>query len=393
MSVEKKKLKICHIGWANSIHVERMMRWLSSRGHDISIITDNPKKIPGINVYDIRRKPDNRPRRKRYKEFYFNLYWKWLLKLNEIVRIRKLIDEISPDIIHSHSLWYPGYLGIYIKGYPFVITVLNGDVLWKKDDIDVYTRLRTRWGIKKANIITAESEELRNGCIKHGADKEKVHITGLWGVDLKIFNRDGNKYEIRRNLNLPENSKIVLSPRNTAYFYNLNKIVEAMPRVVDSINGTCFVFIWHGNDPHKAEELTTLATQLGVQNNIKIVGFVNHDSVALYHKAADVMVSVSKYDSGPMALKESMACGDIPVITNLPCVREWIKDGWNGLLVEPDNVNQIADSIVKLLEDQEMRKIFTERNWKLITEKGNQDYWMGKMEEIYYSLLDTKVDI
>ena len=68
-------------------------------------------------------------------------------------------------------------------------------------------------------------------------------------------------------------------------------------------------------------------------------------------------------------------------------MRELVKDGWNAILVDPNNVDQIADSIIRLLENEEMRKTFAERNWKLIQEKGNQEYWMGKLEELYYSLI------
>lgn len=363
------------------------MRWFVRKGHDISIITDNPKEITGVKVYDIRKKQDLRPRRERYKDFYFNVRWKWLVRLNEIKRLRKLLDEISPDIVHSHSLWYPGYLGAYVKGYPFIITVLDGDVLWKKRDIGIYTKLRTRWAMRKANLITGVSEELIKACIEHGANKDKVHVMRR-GVDLTKFNCNGNKVEIRRKLGLPESSKIILSPRNTGWFYNLDKIVKAIPRVMSEVKDTLFVFIWHGDNPDQEKKLTNLASELGIDKNIKVVGFVNHDQVALYHKASDVMVSVSQYDSGPVALQEAMACGNVPVISDLPCVREWVKNRWNGILVNPGNVEQIAHSTITLLENQEMRKRFAERNWKLIQEKGDQEYWMGKLEEMYYSLVE-----
>lgn len=383
------KLKICHIGWAASIHVERLMRWFAGRGHDISIITNTPKDINGVKVYDIRRKPDPRPRRERFKELYFNAHWKPFLKLNEIIRIRKLVEEISPDIIHSHSLWYPGYLGVYVGGFPYVVTVLNGDILWKKDDVDIYAKLRTKWAIKKASLVTGVSEELVNACIRHGAKKDKVHVMRR-GVDLARFNRNGNKAEIRNKLGLSVDSKIVLSPRNTGWFYNLDKIVKAVPRVINKVGDANFVFIWHGHNSEKENELKSLASRLGIRKVIKIVGFVNHDKVALYHKASDVMVSVSQYDSGPVALQEAMGCGDVPVISDLPSVREWITNDWNGMLVDPNNVDQIADSIIRLLENDEIRKSFAERNWNLIKEKGDQDYWMGKMEELYYKLIADK---
>ena len=383
-------MKICNIGWANSIHVERIMSWFSRKGHDVSIITNTLKTIDGITVYDISRKPDLRPRIKRYKDFYFNVNSKLLNSLNEIIHIRKLVKEIKPHIVHSHSLWYPGYLGVYLNFHPFIVTVLNGDVLWKKNDISIYAKLRTRRALKKADIVTGESQILIDACIKNGVEEGKTHVTRGWGVDLKKFNISGSKVDIRFDLGLPVDCKMVLSPRNTGWFYNLENIVKAMPRVISKISNVYFVFIWHSNDTVKENELLKLASQLGVQDKIIIIGFVNHGKVVLYHKASDVMVSVSDRDSGPMALQEAMACGDVPVISDLSSVREWVENGWNGLLVDPNDVDQIADSIIKLLENDEMRKSFSERNWKLIQEKGDQDYWMEKMEDLYYQLISNR---
>ena len=385
-----QKLKILNIGWANSIHVARTMRWFAEKGHEVSIITNVPQKIDGVKIYSIEKKSDFRPRRERYRDLSFNVSWDWLRNLNAILRLKRVVREISPDIIHSHSLWYPGYLGIYLKFHPFAITVLNGDILWTKDDVGMnvhfFTKLRTYIGLKKADLITGESEELVNACIRRGANKNKVHVM-RGGVDLKLFNCNGNKIEIRRALGLPENSRIVLSPRNTASFYNLNNIVLAIPKVVKEVEDVLFVFIWHGDNIAKEKEIKQLASQLAVQDAIRIIGFVKHKQVALYHKASDIMVSVSERDSGPVALQEAMACGDVPVISNLPSVKEWVKDGWNGLLVEPNNVNQIANSIITLLKDQPLRGTFAERNWKLIQKNGNQDYWMRKMEDLYYSVV------
>jgi len=393
-----KKLKICHVGWAHSIHVERFMRWFAKKGHDISIITDKPKEIDGVKNYQIPPVPrslivDTRPRWKRYMRLSFNNYRLQKIKhqLLRVLWIRNIMKEINPDIVHSHSLWYPGYLGIYIKGYPFVLTVLNGDVLWKKSDINLhmglYTRLRTKWGIKKAKVITGVSEELIKACVRHGADSNKVHVMRR-GVDLNIYNCNGDKAKIRHILGLSSNSKIVLSPRNiTTDAYNIDKIISVIPKVISKLNDVQFIFIWHTHDTDKENKLKDLVLELGVQDNVKIIGHVTHDKAALYHKASDVMVSVSQYDSGPVALQEAMACGNIPVISDLPSVREWITNDWNGILVEPNNVDQVADSIIDLLQNDTKRERFVERNWKLIQEKGNQEYWMGKMEELYYSLL------
>lgn len=110
-----RKLKICNIGWAYSIHVERWLKWFAAKGHEISIITDVPKEIERVAVYNINERPADKSRLERYKELHFNFYCPPLYNLNQIIRLRKLIRKIRPDIVHSHSLWYPGYLGIYLN--------------------------------------------------------------------------------------------------------------------------------------------------------------------------------------------------------------------------------------------------------------------------------------
>lgn len=383
-------MKICHIGWARSIHVERILCWFAKRGHDISIMTDAPKHLEAVNVCDIRRTPDLRPRLERYKDFYFNIHSKSLESLNQIVRLRKLVADISPDIVHSHSLWYPGYLGVYVSGYPFVLTVLNGDVLWTKQDIkqndSMFVKLRTKLAVRRADLITGESQELINACIRHGASKDKTQVI-RGGVDVTRFNCRGTSGEFRDSLGLPHDRQIVLSPRNTSWFYNLDNIVKTIPRVIGKVQRVLFVFIWHGNDREKERELNTLASDLGIGEYVKVVGFVSHDEVALYHKASDIMVSVSQYDSGPVALQEALACGTVPVISDLPSVKEWITDGWNGCLVEPNDIDGIAHSIVELLVNDDKRRMFRERNVKLIQKNGDEEYWMAKLEALYYSLL------
>jgi len=377
------------------------MRWFAGKGHDISIITDNPKEIDSVKNYKIPSMPrsfciDTRPRLKRYLKLSFNDYRvrKIMFQIRKILWIRGIINDINPDIVHSHSLWYPGYLGVYITGFPFVITVLDGDVLWTKKDtggkLSIYEKYRTKRALRKADLVTGESELLINVAIKHGVNRNKVFVSRNYGVDIEKFNFNEDKTVVRRNLNLPDSCKIVLSPRNTGSLYNLDKIVKAIPMVTSKVKDVYFVFIWHGDDLEKEKELNNLALKLNIRDHLNIVGFVNHDKVALYHKASDVFVSLSQYDSGPVALQEAMACGDVPVISDLLCVREWITNDWNGILVDPNNLNHIADSIVKLLENDQMRKSFAERNWKLIKEKGNQEYWMEKMEALYYGLIQKE---
>jgi glycosyltransferase involved in cell wall biosynthesis len=380
-----RKLKICNIGWVHSIHVERWLKWFAAKGHEISIITDVPKEIERVTIYNISERPTDKNRLERYKELQFNFYCPPLYNFNRIIRLRKLVSKIRPDIVHSHSLWYPGYLGGYLNFHPFVVTVFNGDVLWKKEDVTSWQKLRTKAALKKADLITGVSATLTNACVAHGVERKRTHVIRR-GVDLKTFNIHRDKTAIRALLGLPEGRKIVLSPRNLGAFYNLERIIDLIPKIAERIRDVLFVFIWHENK--NGEEFKNRAAKAGILDKVRFVGRVEHDAVPLYHRSSDIMISISDKDSGPVALQEAMACGNVPVISDLPSVRELVADKINGFLVNPSDETQIADAVITLLLNDALRAEIAERNWKIAQDKFDQEKEMQKMESLYHKLLE-----
>lgn len=68
-------------------------------------------------------------------------------------------------------------------------------------------------------------------------------------------------------------------------------------------------------------------------------------------------------------------------------MNELVKDGWNGCVVPQRDPVATAQAIIKLLEDEKARKLFAERNLKWVRENAGYDKNMGKVEELYYSLV------
>lgn len=374
-------MKICHIGWVRSPHVTRWVKWLAERGHECYLITDEIAEINGVTVYEIPPYVDDpRPRWERFRELA--IHDRSLFRINWI---RRKVREIVPDILHSHSLWYPAYLGIYCRFQPYVITAFDGDVLWRKENARFFHRLRTAYALRRARLVFADSQELADGCIRLGAKKDHTYVSRAGGVNLDQFNTRKSKSEARQLLALPTNCPIVLSPRSMEDIYNIETIVQTIPLVQREIPDVLFVFV--GHSVSRLEALQNLAQQIGVWEFTRFVGHVEHGQIPFYHRSADVFVSVALVDSGPMALFEAMACGDAPVISDLPCVREWITDGWNGFLVQPRSIEQVAARITRLLKDTDKRNAFASRNEEIIRQRGNQAEIMPWMEQAYLSVL------
>jgi len=377
-------MKICHFGSIHSSHVRRWVSWFAARGHENHIVTDLSDEIPGviIHVLPSLREFDPRPRWERFKDW--SIHDRRLRYLRVLKWARDRVKEINPDIVHSHMLWYPGMLGAFVSSKKYVITVFNGDVSWRKDR-KLINRLGVWYAIHKADMITSVSQNLLEDCRRRGARKETLyHI--MRGVDLIRFRPVDDRLSLRRTLGLGPGS-VVLSPRSAGKLYNLDSILLATPEVVKHFPNVQMVFIWQSASEEETGALNNLVASLNVERNVHFVGNVPYERVHLYNQAADVMVSVPSHDGVSSSILEAMSCGAVPVASDLRTVREWIKPGENGLLVTPRDIKALGEAVIKLLKNEDMRKTIAEQNWKLIKEKGDQDYWMGKMEEIYYNLI------
>lgn len=66
-----------------------------------------------------------------------------------------------------------------------------------------------------------------------------------------------------------------------------------------------------------------------------------------------------------------MACGAVPVITNISANREWVRDGENGFFISTDDPSALAKKVIYLLENSDVRKLFAER---CITQMSTREF-------------------
>ena len=113
-----------------------------------------------------------------------------------------------------------------------------------------------------------------------------------------------------------------------------------------------------GGHPREADwtRVHRLAERLGIADRVTFAGFVPAPEVLERLAAASIVVvpttgTASARFTSPLKLFEYMASGRPIVATDLPSIREIIRDGVNGLLVPPDNPPQMAAAIQKLVDD------------------------------------------
>lgn len=114
------------------------------------------------------------------------------------------------------------------------------------------------------------------------------------------------------------------------------------------------------------------ARELGISDRVKFLGYISSDALAPYYALADV-VALASYANETFSIMsaEAMACARPVVGSNFGGIPEVIADGETGFLAEPENANDFAEKIARLLNDENLRERFgncgRERVLKLFT--------------------------
>ncbi|MFC1678617.1 glycosyltransferase family 4 protein [Elusimicrobiota bacterium] len=386
-----KTLRICFVGWGDSIHMHRWMQPFVEKDYDVHLITNRPSEIKGVVQHEL-AKADAPPasRIKRILTLRANTRLVRSISrtlgidmLRRALVIRGMIRAIEPDIVHLHTLMYPSFLAVLSGFHPMVITPWNGDIVWHTD-WSLVRKLAVKKGLAAADLITVVSNEMRDRCLEYGDYAGKIQHISFLGVDTSRFRPALDSAGLRQQLKVPAGAPVIFSSRNLEELYNIDIILRAIPHVVKRFPSATFLFAWHSAG--KKDELLELAGELSVLDSVRFVGKIPYGELPKYYSASDVYVSVPSGDIYGMSIIEAMACESALVVSDLPSVKEVITHGVNGSVVPVRDEAKTAEAIVSLLADDRLRKSFGEKNRRWVQNNAEYTGNIRKLERSYHSL-------
>lgn len=181
--------------------------------------------------------------------------------------------------------------------------------------------------------------------------------------DISVINNGANtaickpldKNGIKKELNFSRSDYYINFTGNLAQYQGVEYLIKAAPLILKEISNTKFLVVGDGS---MKEELIILAAKAGVADNFIFTGAVPYEEVPKYINASDVCTVPKKpLKSGysPLKLYEYMACGKPVVASNLSGF-EILEQNEAGILVEPENPEDLAKTIIKLLKDEKLRE-------------------------------------
>ncbi len=387
---DKRRLRICFIGWGDFAHMRRWADWFQKRGHEVHLIhrslcRGKAVKIEGVELHDLEVMENEHPGVRFQTRKY----------LKSIMTVRRLVEEIKPDVFHLQTLYYPSHLGVYSSFHPMVITPWNGDILWRNDWFpwtprimvkDWLRRRLIRYGLDRADLVTVNSGKMGRICREeYGISGQKIQAVHCPGVDLKTFHNRGKDEDFLEKYDLKD-SPVIISARSPSALYNVDVIAKAAPRVLAAEPGSKFIFMWPSAEQSEVEYLKKLAADLKIEHAVRWLGTMPYEELPQILSSGDAFVSLSSGDSCPSSLLEAMACGLPPVTADLDTVNEWVSDGWNGRVVPQRDIAGTAEAILDILQNPQKSELFRKRNIDRVRKQAGYDENMEKMERLYFRL-------
>ena len=141
---------------------------------------------------------------------------------------------------------------------------------------------------------------------------------------------------------------MILSTRALDPVYNPSVVLEAFGLLRRRVPGAQLVLKHPGASLPPAIEARV--TDLGLQEATHVIGFVDDETLAGLYCAADAFLSIPSSDSSPRSVWEALACGTPAVVSDLPWVRDVLRDGEHALLV-PVDAEAVAAALERVISE------------------------------------------
>ena len=200
--------------------------------------------------------------------------------------------------------------------------------------------------------------------------QKPVISVGPLGADIPAISHPIN---IREKFGLSANDRIILTVNRLHPRKRIDWLIQAMPIVLAKIPNAKAIIIGAGPEENKLKELTKT---LGLTDSVIFTGFVAQDEINAYYEASDIYIHLAKQEPFGLSVIEAQALGKPEIAVAEGGPKDNVLDGETGFLIDI-NVETLANRIIQLLQDDELRMQFGEKARKHF--KENYD-WQSSVQ-------------
>jgi glycosyltransferase involved in cell wall biosynthesis len=216
----------------------------------------------------------------------------------------------------------------------------------------LYLQIGTRISARRAQRIITISESTKRDAVRLlNLDVNSIDVA-MPGVDAVFFKPiDANALaQFRREKNLPDHFVLFLGTREPRK--NIPSLLRAFALAKRRLQVPHYIVLAGGRG-WMDQDIPQVLAETGLTNEVIFPGFVPDKELPFWYRAADVFVYPSQYEGFGMPALEALASGTPVITSNVSSLPEAVGNA--ALLIDPKSPEEIADALVRVLNDEALR--------------------------------------
>jgi glycosyltransferase involved in cell wall biosynthesis len=391
-------MRILFVAQAVSIHTARWINQLKDEGWDIHLF-DMRGSFPhaalrGITEYSLlfpRKIPGSKP--VSYDHPFFLKYGldPFPLSLvgfftrrifrNRVKLLSRVIQSLQPDIIHS--------IEMQAESYPLldVIPLLGGKLpapwivtTWGSD---IYYYQQFPEHVEKIHGVLQNCQYLLPDCKR---DEVLAREHGFTGV-IPLILPGAGAYAVSEMQKMIQpgpvsRRRLIMLKGYQSWAGQALQALKALEACAEYLKD--FEVIVYSATPSVLDEVVKI--QKNGKLNISILPRSPHFKLLKLFGKARVAIGINRTDGIPNAMLEAMTMNAFPIQSDTNAISEWIRDGVNGLMVDPEDLDQIVDAIKRAITDDDLVNRAAEVNTDIVYQRLDVSIVKSQVIEMYKSI-------
>ncbi len=298
--------------------------------------------------------------------------------------VNKIVGDLNVDVWHAHD-YKTNLLGLLVRRQRPIklITTCHGWVqrTWRTI---AYHQL-DRFTLQRYDRVIAVSTDIAATCRRLGVNESRLALIEN-AIDTEQYFRFRTAREAKLEFGWPADRKLIGAVGRLSAEKGFDLLIRAVARLVQ--NGRGIGLVIAGDGP-EASSLKRLIADLQLADRVQLVGF--QAELIPFYEAIDVFALSSRREGLPNVLLEAMALETPVVSTRVAGVPSLIEDGVNGLLTSIEDVDGLAATIARVLDDEEFGRRLAKAARDTVVSRFSFAKRMAKIAAIYDDVLRNAV--
>lgn len=387
------------------IATERNIEWVLNQGHELIFVGDRDPFLPN-NPYNLRRKP---PRNYRFIPFFGDRikieskgyditktvenFTEGTRKRLGAIHIKWLTFRLKPDIIHVQAIYWASECCAFANIHPLVISAWGflNHLMDKESQIREKHHQLVATTLNVTDAVIVETPNLVDKTQALLKSTQRVELIPL-GANTKRFcpATPARVATLRRAFGIPQDAKVILSPRSWTTGYGQLEIIEAYGMAqADFRYPTAIVFLGLARGSVNQDfknNFDQIAQEFNLQEKIHFLPRLPYEMMPGAYQLSDVIVNYPLSDAFPSTLMEVVACAKAVISADLTAYRGTFIAEFSTI-VEPNNPIALASAMIDVINrPPEEQAESLQQARQVIIEQYEEKIEQQKLMQLYQTI-------